>query len=127
LHADINAITVKKFIHKISEILVVFVLLWIMAGSLIEFHQRYVFHKNADLWKIQATQVKNDNEKKFLKISLQEFQKFDLTDFLTNQQHCGNGLVTFKLSVKSIFSRYLFDLLTHEYVHERTLRGPPLS
>jgi hypothetical protein len=97
-----------------------------MAGSLIEFHQRYVFHKNADLWKIQATQVKNDNEKRLIKVSLQEFQKFDLTDFLSNQQHSGNGLETYKLSVKSIFSRCLFDLLTPEYVYERILRGPPV-
>lgn len=116
----------KKLIKKISEILAVFVLLWIMAGSLIEFHQRYVFHKNADLWTIQATQVKTDNKK-----TLQLFEKSVVitswNDFLTNEQHCGNGFVTFQLCEKSIFSRYLFDLLTPEYIYDRTLRGPPVA
>ncbi len=114
----------KKFIKKISEVLVVFVLLWIMAGSLIEFHQRYVFHKNADLWTIQATQVKTDN-KKVLQLSEKSVIRISWNNFLTNEQHCGNGLVTLQLSEKSIFSRYLFDLLTPEYIHDRTLRGPP--
>jgi hypothetical protein len=115
----------KKFINKISEILVVFVLLWIMAGSLIEFHQRYVFHKNADLWTIQATQVKTD-DKKALQLSEKSVVKILWNDFLTNEQHCDNGLVTYQLCEKSIFSRYLFDLLTPEYIHDRTLRGPPI-
>lgn len=115
----------KKFIKKISEILVVFVLLWIMAGSLIEFHQRYVFHKNAELWTIQATQVKTDT-KKTLKFFENCTVKITWSDFVTNEQHCGNGLVSYQLCEKSIFSRYLFDLLTPEYVHDRSLRGPPM-
>lgn len=115
----------KKIIKKISESLAVFVLLWILAGSLIEFHQRYVFHKNADLWTIQATQVKTDN-KKVLKLHEKCTVKITWNDYVTNTQHCGNGLVTYQLCEKSIFSRYLFDLLTSEYVHDRSLRGPPM-
>jgi len=116
----------KKLIKKISEILAVFVLLWIMAGSLIEFHQRYVFHENADLWTIQATQVKTDNKKALL---LHEKCTIKITwnDFVSNEQHFGNGLVTYQLSEKSIFSRYLFDLLTPEYIYDRSLRGPPVA
>jgi hypothetical protein len=114
-----------NLIKKISGFLAVFVLLWIMAGSLIEFHQRYVFHKNADLWKIQATQVKTDN-KKTLQLFEKSVIKTTWNDIVTNEQHCGNGLVILKLSEKSIFSRYLFDLLTPEYIHDRTLRGPPI-
>jgi hypothetical protein len=116
---------VKKFIKRIIEMLAVFVLLWIMAGSLIEFHQRYVFHKNADLWAVQATQVKTDN-KKLLQFQEKSTLKISLGNFVANEQHNGNRLVTFQLCEKSIFSRYLFDLLTPEFVHERSLRGPPL-
>jgi len=53
-----------------------------MAGSLIEFHQRYVFHKNADMWKVQATQVKSD-DKKSLKLFENSAIKITWSDFLT--------------------------------------------
>jgi hypothetical protein len=116
---------VEKFIKKVIEILSVFVLLWILAGSLIEFHQRFVFHENADIWAVQATQVKTDT-KKVLQLQEKSTLKISLGNFVANEQHNGNGLVTFQLCEKSIFSRYLFDLLTPEFVHERSLRGPPL-
>ena len=116
---------IKKFIKKLSEVLVVFVLLWILAGSLIEFHQRYVFQKNSDLWKVQATQVKTDS-KKIFQISNKSVQTLLWGDINTIHQNDGNILVNLYLSEKSIFSRYLFDLLTPEYIYDRSLRGPPI-
>jgi hypothetical protein len=114
----------KNIINKIGAVLMAFALLWIFAGSLVEFHQRYVFHKLTDLWQIQVTQSGKD-----IKKSIKFLDKNALTgpsnDFQACDLHDTGRIAKLHLSEKTTTSRYLFDLITSEYEKVNTLRGPP--
>ncbi|MCB0806008.1 MAG: hypothetical protein KDC05_09440 [Bacteroidales bacterium] len=115
----------RNILHKFSKILMVFALLWIMAGSLIEFHQRYVFHKQVDLWQVVVTQTGKE-----LKKSIRLIEKANTSggvDLLAELNRSNSLPTQLQLSEKSIFSRYLFDLITPEYRSENLLRGPPMA
>lgn len=116
---------VRILLHKLGGALVTFVMVWIMMGALIEFHQRYVFDNHADLWELQATHIHGKDLKKFFKLYSKQCPSQLSIDFHGNDQHFNGGLVHLNLNKKTIFSRYLFDLHTPEYITDRSLRGPP--
>lgn len=116
----------KNFIHKLSAVLVAFALLWIFAGSLVEFHQRYVFHKQVDLWQVVVTQSGKDF-KKSLRLIDKNWQHANGLDLFASNHSIVSLPVHLQLSEKSIFSRYLFDMITSEYDSDKVLRGPPVA
>ncbi|MBN2174462.1 MAG: hypothetical protein JW731_10030 [Bacteroidales bacterium] len=103
-----------------------FVILWIVAGSLVEFHQRYVFHKQVDLWQVQVTQSGKDL-KKCLKL-IEKGQQYLTHPYpMISERKFISAEFTLNLSLRNIYSRYLYDLHTPEYFYDKALRAPPLS
>ncbi len=116
----------KNIFRGIATILVYFAVLWIITGSTIEFHQKYVFHKFVDLWQVQVAQSGKD-----LKKAIRFVDKNNTTtggnDALMAEKYIFGYDVNLNLSEKNIFSRYLFDLITSEYHSDKVLRGPPMA
>jgi hypothetical protein len=117
---------VKNIIHKISAVLVAFALLWIFAGSLVEFHQRYVFHKQVELWQMVVNQPAKDIEKSLKLVEKQNTESHGF-DLLAIERTSFENIVHLQLNEKSIFARYLFDLITAEYSSDNIMRGPPAA
>ena len=118
---------VKTILHKLGGALMTFVMIWIMTGSLIEFHQRYVFDNHADLWDLQAAQIHGKDLKKYFRLYGKISPNQLSMDFQASVIHFNCSLVNFNLNKKTIFSRYLFDLHTPEYITDLSLRGPPVA
>ncbi|MCB2219932.1 MAG: hypothetical protein KQI35_06010 [Bacteroidetes bacterium] len=114
----------KNIFRSIAIALVSFGVFWIITGSTIEFHQKYVYHQFTDLWQSQVAQVGKD-----IKKSLKLFPKCNFGssgfDSLIPDQNLASKFATLNLSRKNIYSRYLFDLITAEYHSVNVLRGPP--
>ncbi|MEZ5198100.1 MAG: hypothetical protein R2764_17435 [Bacteroidales bacterium] len=117
---------IKKFIHTIGVSLAMFSILWIITGSTIEFHQKYVYENNLDFWNITILKSSSKDYKKFVKYIDKNHQSIHVYAFTVNSDSGFLGDFDFNLSVKNIYSRYLGDLLTPEYIIFRTLRGPPV-
>jgi len=116
----------KKALHSIGILLAVFSACWIVMGSTIMFHQVHVYHNHVDLWQVQAINIHGKDLKKV-------FQFVDNvhgnnTNIAFSNQDCINedGLVALRLNERTIYSRYLYDLISPEYIHDQSLRGPPL-
>ena len=116
----------KNIFRSISTVLVVFAVLWIITGSTIEFHQKYVFHKFVDLWQTQVAQAGKDLKKAFRFVDKNN-QTAGGNDALLAEKSIFRNDVNLNLSEKKIFSRYLFDLITSEYHSDKVLRGPPTA
>lgn len=116
----------RQIIHRISSLLLAFVLLWIVAGSLIEFHQRHVFQVEVDFWQVVVHQPVKDLKKiyYFFDKNGNHTKGFDLMKIGHSMDH---GLLFLKLSQRSMFSRFYYDPITSEYSSERILRGPPVA
>jgi hypothetical protein len=115
----------KNIVNKIGAVLIAFVLLWIIAGALVEFHQRYVFHKQVDLWQVVINTSGKDLKKTVMLFAKCYTQL--LGNYLEAGQTIGEGLMYLRYSQISIFSRILYYEVTSEYQAEMILRGPPLS
>ena len=98
----LRSIMLRVILHKLGGALVTFVMVWIMTGALIEFHQRYVFDNHADLWELQATHIHGKDLKKFFKLYSKHCPSQLSIDFHGNDQHFNGGLVNFNLNKKTI-------------------------
>jgi len=116
----------KNIFFKTGSVLVAFAILWIFAGSLVEFHQKYVFHKHTDFWQVLIIKSEKD-QKKFFNVSEKNLQNKTGNDDLTSENKIVLKDVNLNLSEKSIYSRYIYDLLTSEYFYDESLRAPPLA
>ncbi|HPE57829.1 MAG TPA: hypothetical protein P5514_10120 [Bacteroidales bacterium] len=114
----------KNIFHSISIALVSFGVFWIITGSTIEFHQKYVYHQFVDLWQTQVAQVGKDIKKTFKLYAKSNLDSNGNDSFIPNQNQVSKFAVL-NLSRKNIYSRYLFDLITAEYHSVNVLRGPP--
>lgn len=114
----------RQIIHRIGSVLLAFVLLWIVAGTLIEFHQRHVFQVEVDFWQVVVQQPGKDLKKVYYIFDKNGNQAngFDLMKIGHSMDH---DLLYLTLSQRSTFSRIYCDPLTAEYSSERILRGPP--
>jgi len=115
----------KNIFRSFSAVLVTFAALWIITGSTIEFHQKYVFHKFVDLWQTQVAQTGKDLKKAFRFVD--KNQVAGGNDAMLAEKSIFGNDVNLNLSQKNIFSRYLFDLITSEYHSDKVLRGPPIA
>ena len=117
----------KKVLHSIGLLFALFSAFWIIMGSTIMFHQVHVYHNHVDQWEVQAVKTSGKDLKKI-------FQFVDNihgnnSNFAFSNQNCVNddGLVALNLNERTIFSRYLYDLITPEYIYDKILRGPPTA
>ncbi len=117
----------KKALQGIGILMAVFSACWIIIGSTIMFHQVHVYHNHVDLWQVQAINISGKDLKKVFKI-VDHNQGVNLNLAFSNQA-CINedGLVALHLNERTIFSRYLYDLITPEYIYDKSLRGPPIA
>jgi hypothetical protein len=116
----------KNIFRGFSIILVSFAVLWIITGSTIEFHQKYVYHKFVDLWQTQIAQSGKDFKKSIRFVEKSNLNIGGNDSFVSeNYNFCNDA--NLNLSEKNIFSRYLFDLITSEYHLNNVLRGPPAA
>lgn len=116
----------KRVFHKIGVLFSLLAICWIVTGSIIEFHQKYVCHNYLDLVQTHFNKAPEKDSKKYFKFldKNQNFQKgpgFNI-DVINNTSE----IAVLNLSEKSTFSRYLFDLRTPEYNTQNILRGPPI-
>lgn len=115
----------KRIIHSVSIIFSILSISWIIAGSTVEFHQRYVYHNHIDLVNAQFVKLKEKNSEKYFRF-LDKNEGFHTGSFFSDDPINNTSEIAFlNLSRKNIFSRYLFDLITPEYIIHHTLRGPP--
>jgi hypothetical protein len=116
----------KRIFHNLGVLFSMLAICWIVTGSIIEFHQKYVFHNYLDLVQTHISKSNEKDSRKYFKLldKNQNFQngKGFTSDFINNTSE----IAVLNLSEKSIFSRYLFDLLTPEYNTQNILRGPPV-
>lgn len=117
----------KRIFHSVDILLAILSVLWIITGSTIMFHQVYVYHNNVDLWQMQAINTNGKELKKcFQFVDNNPGTSFRLA--FSNQINVNEfGLVALNLNERTIFSRYLYDLITPEYIYDRVLRGPPAA
>lgn len=97
-----------------------------LAGPLVEFHQRYVFHKHIEQWQIQANQSIKDH-KKLIYFALGKWSGSYSKDFTAIEGQDPGSLAHLFLSEKTMYGRCLFDLISPEFKPYLLLRGPPLS
>lgn len=116
----------KNIFRSISIALVSFGVFWIITGSTIEFHQKYVYHQFVDLWQTQIAQAGKDIKKSF-KLYAKNSLDNSGNDTFTSTQDQVSKFAVLNLSQKNIYSRYLFDLITSEYLVVNVLRGPPAA
>jgi len=107
--------------------LAIFSACWIIVGSTIMFHQVHVYHNHVDLWQIQAINIHGKDLKKVIQfVDKTHGNNFNIV--FSNQDAANeDGLVAFRLSERTIYSRYLYDMISPEYIHDRSLRGPPTA
>lgn len=87
----------------------------------------YVYHNHIDLVQSQILKLKEKDSKKHFKFLDKSQQIKCFPDLIGD--YCNNisGVAVLNLSEKSIYARYLFDLLTSEYISLHSLRGPPIT
>lgn len=116
----------KRFIHTIGVSLAIFSILWIITGSTIEFHQKYVYENHLDFWHAMILKTSSKESKKVVKYLEKNQHSAHIFTFDADSKQKFLGVFDLNLSVKNIYSRYLSDLLTPEYIIKHTLRGPPV-
>ncbi len=115
----------RKIFHSVSIMLAVFSACWIIMGSTIMFHQVHVYHNHVDIWQVQAVKTSGKELKKcfqFVENKLGSSLNLSFADQSIVNEY---GLVALNLNERTIFSRYLYDLITPEYIYDKSLRGPP--
>jgi len=117
----------KKVFHSIGILFAIFSAFWIIAGSTIMFHQIHVYHNHVDQWQVQAINTNGKDFKKcFQFLDNNQGSTLDL-NYVNQTQVNEYGLVALNLNERTIFSRYLYDLITPEYIYDKILRGPPTA
>lgn len=117
---------IKSTLHKILVLLSAFSLFWIIAGSVVEFHQKYVFHNHVELWQAITCKTVND-QKKIVQTLDKDLQlNFDIGHRKAESVHETKLLLTLS-SMESIFSDYHYDLITAQYRPDLVFRGPPMA
>lgn len=116
----------KKVFYNLGVLFSLLAICWIVTGSIIEFHQKYVYHKYVDLVQTHLTKSNEKDSRKYFKLldKNQNYQKG--SGFNNDVINNTSEIAVLNLSEKSTFSRYLFDLLTPEYNTQNILRGPPI-
>ena len=115
----------KKFIHTTGVMLAVFSVIWIITGSTIEFHQRYVYHNLLTMCQDMILKTGSKDSKKYIKYIDKGPQYSGNFAFLANT-HNEAGHYNLNLTIKSISTRYLGDLQIPEYILYKPRRGPPV-
>lgn len=117
----------KRLIHSAGVLFSLLAVCWIIMGSTIEFHQRYVYHNHIDIVQHQIVKLKEKDSEKYFRF-LDKNQNFKMgPDFFNGCLNNTSEIAKLNLCKKNIFSRYLFDLITPEFIIENALRGPPLA
>lgn len=116
---------VKKVINSFGILLAVFAAFWIVTGSTIAFHQVHVYHNHVDLWQVQSSHSSGKDFKKLIRFLDNNYDSTLSSDLVDQCRINEFGQVALNLSKKTIYSRYLFDLITSEYNYDKILRGPP--
>ncbi len=117
----------KRIIHSVTVLFSVLAITWIIVGSTVEFHQRYVYHNHIDIVGAHFLKLKEKEHEKYFKVSVKDlgFQMGPgLFDAALNDI---SEIANLNLSEKNTFSRYLYDLITPEYIIHLSLRGPPVA
>jgi hypothetical protein len=117
----------KKALHSFGIILAIFSAFWIIMGSTIMFHQVHVYNNHIDSWQIQAINIHGKDLKKVFQF-IDNIHGHIIHLAVTNQDFVNEyGLVALRLNERTIYSRYLYDLISPEYIHDQSLRGPPVA
>lgn len=117
----------KKVLHSIGLLFALFSAFWIIMGSTIMFHQVHVYHNHVDQWEVQAVKTNSKDQKKCLQF-IDTYTSKPFHSTLSNHADINDyGLVALQLNERTIYSRYLYDLITPEYIYDKILRGPPIS
>jgi hypothetical protein len=114
----------KKLIRTLGVMLAIFSVIWIITGSTIEFHQRYVYHNLLTTCQDMILKTSSKDSKKYIKYIDKNPLGSNTFSFLAN---AAEDMWHFKLKRinKNISSMYLGDLLIPEYITINPHRGPP--
>jgi hypothetical protein len=115
----------RKIFQSVGVMLAIFSAFWIIVGSTIMFHQVHVYHNHVDIWQIQAINIHGKDLKKVFQF-VDNIQRNHINLAFLNQNYVNEyGLVALHLNERTIYSRYLYDLISPEYIYDKSLRGPP--
>lgn len=115
----------KKLIRALGVLLAMFAVMWIITGSTVVFHQKYVYHNLLTQWQDMILKTGAKETKKYIKYIEKNPHGSAVSAFaaLTDGDPGRN-----KLS----FTRYRFvawyagELQTPEYIAYQPPRGPPV-
>lgn len=115
----------KRIFHSITVLFSVLAITWIIVGSTVEFHQRYVYHNHINI--VGAHFLKLKEHEKHFKVSAIDLG-FQMDPGFTDAALNDNSeIANLNLSKRNTFSCYLYDLTTPEYLIHLSLRGPPVA
>jgi hypothetical protein len=117
---------IRKILNKIVVLLSAFSLFWIIAGSVVEFHQKYVFHNHVELWQAITCKTVSDQKKIVQNLDKDLLMNFEIGHCNAESVHETKMLLTLS-SMESIFSDYHYDLITAQYRPDLVFRGPPMA
>jgi len=117
---------VKKVFKIFGISHVVIAVFCMLIGVVVEFLQVHIYKNNISFWQLQATKTVDQKSKKSIQPDKGAITIYT-TDDVKNDLLSITGQVNLHLFENTIYSRYLFDLITSEYIYDKVLRGPPVS
>lgn len=116
----------KNILNKLVFLLSVFSLFWIIAGSVVEFHQKHVFYKHVDLWNAITCKTIKD-EKKITQFADKDTQLNLDCGACHSESVYKTKLHTTLSGLELLFTEYHYDLISTQYRPDLVFRGPPMA
>lgn len=114
----------KKVFHFNGVILSLFAAVWIITGSTVVFHQKYVYHNLLTVWQDMFLKTSSKDSKKYFKF-VDKCPQYSLTDSFVADSDNDSGRNNINFLRTNIPAGYVSDLLTPGYIIYKPHRGPP--
>ena len=116
---------IKKFLHILGVLLAIGSVVWIITGSTVVFHQKYVYHNLLTVWQDMFLKTGSKDSKKYFKL-VDKCPQFSIADSFAANSDDDSGRNNINFTRKNIPAGYVSDLLTPEYIVYKPHRGPPV-
>jgi hypothetical protein len=115
---------IKKSLHILGVLLAIGSVVWIITGSTVVFHQKYVYHNLLTAWQDMILKTSSKDSKKYFKFIEKNPFSGDISAFLTNGS-ADSDIFSFNSFLKKISSGYFCYAEIPEYIKNNPHRGPP--
>jgi hypothetical protein len=116
----------KKVFHFNGVILSLFAALWIITGSTVVFHQKYVYHNLLTQWQDMILKTSSKDHKKYL-ICLEKNSDSSSYAAISADSGRDHEICFYHSFVKKLSSGYLIQVRISECMNSNPHRGPPAA